>query len=89
MKSNTQTAPILEDSPFEVIGTAPLTPKDACYLQEREEIIKRGRTTFLEVGRALLEIRNYRDEILYRDKYGTFEQYCRERWEFGRTYAYR
>ncbi|HEV7925249.1 MAG TPA: hypothetical protein VGR14_07840 [Verrucomicrobiae bacterium] len=53
---------------------------------ECEEIIRHGWETFVEVGRALSTIR---DKRLYRDRYGTFEGYCRKKWEFSRTHAYR
>lgn len=43
-----------------------------------------GLETFYEVGKALLEIR---DQRLYRAAHGTFEEYCRERWNLGRRYA--
>jgi hypothetical protein len=33
----------------------------------------------------LVEIR---DSRLYREQFETFEDYCRDRWEFGRTYAH-
>lgn len=54
-------------------------------LVECEAVIERGLATFVEVGQALLRIR---DERLYRDDYGTFEDYCRERWQMGRTFAF-
>lgn len=50
-----------------------------------EQIIDRGLTTFIEVGQALLRIR---DERLYRDGHDTFEDYCRERWSMSRKRAY-
>lgn len=37
-------------------------------------------------GNALLAIR---DKRLYREQYGTFEEYCRGRWGLGRAHAYR
>lgn len=40
--------------------------------------------TFVEVGTALLRIR---DERLYRTTYSTFEDYCRERWDMRREVA--
>lgn len=46
-------------------------------LMECERVIERGLNTFVEVGAALLEIR---DSRLYQEQYGTFEEYCRERW---------
>ncbi|MGH7968790.1 MAG: hypothetical protein ACREIC_08705 [Limisphaerales bacterium] len=51
-----------------------------------ETIIGRGWNTFLEVGRALSRIRQKR---LYRDQYSTFEEYCREKWDFSKTHANR
>lgn len=55
-------------------------------LDELEEIIQRGQQTFIDVGRALLEIR---DERLYRVEHATFEDYCRDRWGWSREYAFR
>lgn len=52
-------------------------------LAECEAVIERGLATFVEVGQALLRIR---DERLYRD-HGTFEEYCRERWNFSDSRA--
>lgn len=54
-------------------------------LAECEAIIERGLATFVEVGEALLRIRDAR---LYRDSHGTFEDYCRERWGFSRQTGY-
>jgi hypothetical protein len=55
-------------------------------LVELEVIIERGIQTFAQVGMALAEIRDAR---LYRDQgFGTFEDYCRDRWRFERRTAY-
>lgn len=54
-------------------------------LKELEVVIERGRQTFIEVGNALLEIR---DRQLYRDTHARFEDYCRERWGWSRPFAY-
>ncbi len=51
-----------------------------------ESIIERGLKTFVEVGNALLAIR---ESKLYRQDYGTFEEYCQERWGMQRAHAYR
>ncbi len=51
-----------------------------------ETIIERGLNTFIEVGNALLEIR---DNHLYKDTHKTFEDYCKERWSMNRRYANR
>lgn len=55
-------------------------------LTELEAVIERGRQTFVEVGLALLEIR---DSRLYRESHPTFEDYCRERWGWSRIHAHR
>lgn len=55
-------------------------------LAELEAVIERGMGTFLEVGRALIEVRDAR---LYRTGYATFEEYCRHRWGFSRIHAHR
>ena len=54
-------------------------------LAELEATVERGLATFVEVGAALLAIR---DRRLYREAHGTFEDYCRERWRFSRPRAY-
>jgi hypothetical protein len=61
-----------------------LTTTEHQELQKHEAIIERGLTTFVEVGQSLMAIRDGR---LYRDDYGTFEDYCRERWGFSRMRA--
>jgi hypothetical protein len=56
-------------------------------LDELEQVVRKGLGTFIEVGVALVEIR---DRRLYRDAgYTTFERYCRERWGWSRQHAYR
>jgi hypothetical protein len=50
-----------------------------------EEVIERGLGTFVEVGNALLTIR---DAKLYRADYDTFEGYCIDRWNLSRKRAY-
>lgn len=62
-----------------------LTTTESGRLQECEATIEAGMRTFVEVGTALLEIR---DSRLYRTSFGTFEEYCRDRWGFNRTYAF-
>lgn len=54
-------------------------------LTELETVIEHGLQTFVDVGTALMEIR---DSRLYRDSHGTFEDYCRERWGLKRQRAY-
>lgn len=56
-------------------------------LQQYEAVIERGLQTFVDVGNALLAVRDDPDK-LYRS-YGTFEDYCRKRWHLSQTHAYR
>jgi hypothetical protein len=65
---------------------ADLTPVETDRLYELERVVARGLQTFVEVGQALAAIR---DQRLYRAGHATFEDYCRERWGFGRTRAHR
>lgn len=51
-------------------------------------MIERGLNTFVEVGTALLTIR---DKRLYRDgfeTFATFEEYCEKRWGLKKSHAY-
>lgn len=50
-------------------------------LVQCESVIERGFGTFVEVGEALMEIR---DQRLYRSTHGDFDTYCRERWGMSR-----
>ena len=49
-----------------------------------EATIKRSMGSFIAVGKALFTIR---DSRLYRGKYKTFEDYCKQKWGVGRSYA--
>jgi hypothetical protein len=66
--------------------TAILTATESSALAEHEAVIERGIQTFYEVGTALADIRNRK---LYRADHGTFEDYCQQRWQMSRSYAYR
>ena len=76
--------------PTEISAVVPAVPFDGAVkgqsgsvtlrtLEECEAVIERGLATFIEVGQALLEIR---DSRLYRESHGTFESYCLDRWGF-------
>ncbi|MCX6916906.1 MAG: hypothetical protein NT167_28365, partial [Verrucomicrobia bacterium] len=54
-------------------------------LAELEKMIAKGKQTFVEVGLALAEIRDLR---LYKREYGSFSEYCREKWGWNKSYAY-
>lgn len=60
--------------------TAVQGPSDlrvAHRLADLEVVIERGKSAFIEVGEALIEIR---ESKLYRLDYPTFEAYCKGRW---------
>jgi hypothetical protein len=62
-----------------------LTKEEAAELVKLEEVIRSGWTTFLEVGKALIRVR---DGKLYKDEYASFEIYCQTKLGFSRPYAY-
>jgi ParB family chromosome partitioning protein len=64
---------------------AALSITETARLIKLEDTIERGLATFVDVGTALMEIRDGR---LYRERWGTFEDYCRERWGIARRTAY-
>src|SRR6185369_10840829 len=61
-----------------------LTPNEQSELAACESLIEKGWETFVEVGRALARIR---DQKLYRAHCDTFEAYCRERWQYGKSHV--
>jgi hypothetical protein len=59
--------------------------ESAGTLAHLEGVIERGLQTFIEVGEALLRIR---EERLYREAgYSSFEAYCQQRWGHRRAWA--
>ena len=73
----------------EVVGADDLSATERAFLHEREKIVERGSRVFVEVGTALAEIRDHNGGVLYKKRYGSFEAYCKERWDFGRAQGYR
>jgi len=55
-------------------------------LERCEVVIKQGLKTFVEVGQALMLIR---DKRLYRAEFGTFEAYCQDKWQLSKTHVNR
>lgn len=66
--------------------TTALSKQQASDLRACEQVIAKGMGTFRAVGQALAKIR---DERLYKASHKSFEAYCQERWQFGRSYAAR
>jgi phage N-6-adenine-methyltransferase len=63
----------------------PLTTPEQVQLIALENTIAQGLTTFVEVGAALIAIR---DKELYRQTHRTFKNYCGDRWNLSKAHAY-
>jgi hypothetical protein len=63
-----------------------LADNDKKELKKCKDVIRKGMSTFLEVGAALMTIQS---KSLYLDSHPTFEAFCRAEFEMGRSHAYR
>ena len=63
-----------------------LTTVEKAELARLEKIIAKNTEGVFAWGLALMEIKGKR---LYRDRYATFENYVKDRWEMGKSHAYR
>lgn len=61
-----------------------LDSKEQARLDELCGVVDRGIQTFFEVGMALAEIR---DSKLYRETHGTFEEFCRDKWDISKRHV--
>ena len=68
-----------------VLPDQPLTEAECARLAALEAKVREGMATFVEVGTALMEIR---DSRLYRTSHDVFEDYLRERWQISRPRGY-
>ena len=60
----------------------PLSIEEKVRLRQLERQVEKNLSAFIQCGRALLEIRSSK---LFRDRYATFEAYCRERFALARS----
>ena len=67
-------------------GLKTLNERERADLLACEQTIGRGFQSFVEVGLALVKIRQ---ERLYRQEYCDFDHYCRQRWGVSRIHAHR
>jgi hypothetical protein len=78
--------PVTDPNPISSAGTSStaesvaLSATETARLTELEAVVRRGLSTFIEVGTALMEIRDGR---LYRASHDTFDHYCRDRWSMS------
>jgi hypothetical protein len=68
------------------ITTMPLTEVENTRLLELENVVSTGMQTFVEVGNALVEIR---DDKLYRQTHLNFAAYVKDMFDLGESHAYR
>lgn len=68
-----------------LVATGQLSLFERDRLVELEAVIARGLQTFVEVGAALLEIRESR---LYRETHASFGAYLEDRWQMSRQRGY-
>jgi hypothetical protein len=66
------------------IATKPLDVIERGELRKAESAIEKGQQTFMEVGNALMTIREGK---LYREEHKTFQAYCHSRWGFDDSRA--
>jgi hypothetical protein len=72
---------IIKDSTVETATTV-----SQLTLQALEQIVERGKATFIEVGHALAEIHEHK---LYKETHKAWEAYLKERWNFSLQHAHR
>lgn len=72
-------------SPITSLLPAPLTQEETAQLAEAVETIRQGMATFLEVGRALMRIRDLR---LYRNLAPSFEAFCSKTLGLSKQHCY-
>ena len=76
----------MEQASLHDLQAGAMSQEELTELAMAESTIARGMKTFIEVGNALVKIR---DQRLYRERHGTFEDYCQERWGMSRSHANR
>lgn len=67
-------------------NSLPLSPEEEQDLERCEKVLMRTKKGVEEAWAALDEIWSKR---LYRSQYGSFKEYCKEKWKFSRAQGYR
>ena len=78
--------PAITIAPTAFPSGSPLTTDERDSLADQEKIIHRGLRTFVEVGNALMAIR---DNRLYREEFRSFDNYLEARWKLSRSHVSR
>lgn len=63
-----------------------LTADEQDEFEELESVIRASAESCFKAGAALAKIR---DQKLHREQYETFEEYCKKRWDYSRSYCAR
>lgn len=84
MTTKTKDVAVVE-APANAKDVTPFTATDKKALAKAEAAIEAGVRSFMDVGKALLAIRDGR---LYRQTHDTFEAYVQQRWAMERVTAY-
>lgn len=74
----------MPENELEVMEERPLSKRELHRLEGLEAVIAVNFKGFVAVGKALAEIR---EERLYREKFKTFEEYCRNLWDVSHQRA--
>jgi hypothetical protein len=87
MKNNTTALVKTERRPpHSPPDSSQLTDEEKDHLEELETQISENFKSAFTLAAALAEIR---EKKLYREDYKTFEEYCRRRWDYSRSYCER
>ena len=70
------------------INPGELSVDDLAYRKEREAVVTAGVNSCIAAGRALFEIKTYHDGSLWKE-FHSFEEYCRAKWNYQKSQAYR
>lgn len=85
-RNQSKSAPKAEEKGKLAKAGSPMTKSEKGMLGQLETTIRSGLASFVEVGRALSQIKADR---LYREEDETFEDYCERRWDLSRQHGYR
>jgi DNA repair photolyase len=66
-----------------------LTQADIAYRDEREQTVQTGVSAGIAAAKALYEIHSYKDCLLWRRDYASFEQYFQAKLHYAKAHGYR
>ncbi|MEY3898594.1 MAG: hypothetical protein RLZZ214_4116 [Verrucomicrobiota bacterium] len=67
----------------------PLEDADIKFRNDREEIVATAVTASIAAAKALHEIKTYRDGLLWKTDFLSFDRYCEAKWGYQKSHAYR